>query len=212
MISVLSRDFWVLVLCGMLWGCSSPDSTSAVQKIPSQVDFNFHIKPILSDRCYACHGPDEKTREAGLRLDTKEGAFAALGDEKDHFAIMARDLDKSELHHRIHSPDPELVMPPPESNLSLSEYEKRLLDKWIEQGAEWKPHWAFIPPQKTPLPRVSKKKWPKNEIDYFILGKLDELGLQPEPEAAREKLLRRLSFDLTGFAAQPGRCGCISGR
>jgi len=109
--------------------------------LPDSVDYIFHVKPILSDRCYSCHGPDEKVREAGLRLDTKEGAFAAIGEHLDRFAIVSGNTDLSQLVSRINSIDEEKKMPPPSSNLSLTEYEKQLLTKWVSQGAIWKDHW-----------------------------------------------------------------------
>ena len=174
-------------------------ANESARQIPQQVDFNFHIKPILSDRCFTCHGPDEKTREAGLRLDTEAGAFAALGEKKDHFAIIAGDVEQSTLIHRIYSDDPDDIMPPPESNLSLSNYEKELLKKWIEQGAEWKDHWAFLPLEKPALPKVNNPEWCNNEIDHFILARLEKENLQASAQADKEYLIRRLSFDLTGL-------------
>ena len=169
------------------------------QSLPDRIDFNFHVKPILSDRCFKCHGPDEKTMEGGLGLDTKERAFVALGESKDHYAIVPGDVKASTLIQRIYTDNPDEVMPPPESNLFLSEQEKEILKKWIEQGAEWKPHWAFIPPAKPALPTLENDSWSNNEIDHFILAKLEAERLQPNPEAEKEMLLRRLSFDLTGL-------------
>ncbi|MEZ4990462.1 MAG: DUF1553 domain-containing protein [Saprospiraceae bacterium] len=186
----------ILVLFG-LNACRSDGSP--LTKLPKTVDFNFHIKPILSDRCFACHGPDEKARKGDLRLDIEAGAFAMLDSSEQRYAIVPGDLKNSSLVHRITTSDPELVMPPPESNLSLSEYEIALLKKWIDQGAEWKDHWAFIPPVKPEPPKVSKDDWPVNEIDHFILAKLEREGLTPEAAASREKWLRRVSFDLTGL-------------
>lgn len=198
--------FWLISLLLLLASaCNKTTSEQAAltdtrtKRIPDQVDFNFHIKPILSDRCFTCHGPDEKTREAGLRLDTEAGAFAALGDNKDHFAIFAGDVSQSTLINRIYSDDPDDIMPPPESNLSLSDYEKELLKKWIEQGAEWKDHWAFLPLEKPALPKVNNPEWSNNEIDHFILSRLEKENLQPSPQAEKEYLIRRLSFDLTGL-------------
>lgn len=188
--------FLFLLLLG-LNACRSDDSPQV--KLPKTVDFNFHIKPILSDRCFACHGPDEKTRKGDLRLDTEAGAFAMLDSSEQRYGIVPGDLKNSSVVHRITTTDPELVMPPPESNLTLSDYEIALLKKWIDQGAEWKDHWAFIPPEKPSLPEVSKDEWPVNEIDHFILAKLEREGLQPEAAAEREKWLRRVSFDLTGL-------------
>ena len=199
MITIRFPQLGMMLIGAMIGACNSSPTSPISQTLPKQVDFNFHIKPILSDRCFACHGPDENTREAGLRLDTQEGAFAALGEEKDRFAIVAGKLEQSELHHRIHTSEADEIMPPPESNLSLTNYEKKLLDKWIEQGAAWKDHWAFIPPQKTALPQVRKTAWVQNEIDYFILDKMENMGFVPEPKASKEKRLRRLSFDLIGL-------------
>mgnify|MGYP000194145504 FL=1 len=113
--------------------------------IPDKIDYIFDVKPILSDRCYLCHGPDEGTREAGLRLDIKENAFGAIGENLDRHAIIPGDLENSQLVFRINNPDQEKIMPPVHSNLTLSDYEKKVLTKWVEQGAEWKDHWAFIP-------------------------------------------------------------------
>ena len=158
-----------------------------------------NVKPILSDRCYLCHGPDEGTREAGLRLDTKEGAYAAIGEHLDRYAIVPNNIEASQLVHKINSQDPEKVMPPPDSNLKLSDYEKKILTKWVEQGAEWKDHWSFIPAAKPEIPKVSITNWPSNEIDYFILKHLDEKGLTPSEKASKEKLIRKVYFDLTGL-------------
>ena len=169
------------------------------QDIPDKIDFNFHIRPILSDRCYKCHGPDEKVRKASLRFDIKEDAFAPLDSSGSHFAIVPGDLKNSQLARRISSTDPDFQMPPPESKLSLSNRDIEILKRWIDQGAEWKDHWAFLPPQQADLPKVSNRKWPKNGIDHFIMKRLDEEGLSPSSEASRAKLIRRLSFDLRGI-------------
>ncbi|MCO6479632.1 MAG: PSD1 domain-containing protein [Phaeodactylibacter sp.] len=169
------------------------------QAVPEKVDFNFHVKPILSDRCFKCHGPDEKVREGGLALHDKALAFAALGEHGDRYAIIPGDPENSTLIQRIYAGDENDRMPPPESNLVLSEYEKAILKKWVEQGAEWKEHWAFLPPEKPEIPKVKHTSWPANEIDYFILAKLESLGLTPSGRETREKLLRRVSFGLTGL-------------
>lgn len=168
-------------------------------KLPDTVDFNFHIKPILSDRCFLCHGPDEGTREAGLRFDTEEGAFKALGEGLNRHAIVPGDIEKSQLVKRITALEEEKLMPPKTSNLSLSEYEKQLLIKWIKQGAVWKTHWSFVPPVKKALPKVSNPEWVSNDIDYFILKRLDQEGVKPSGKASKEKLLRKVYFDLTGL-------------
>ena len=178
------------------------DVQLAYQDLPEKVDFNFHVRPILSDRCFHCHGPDENARESGLRLDQEEAIFANI-PEKETFAVVAGNPQQSELVHRILSEDPDMVMPTPESNLSLTAEEKAVLIKWIEQGAEWKTHWAFNAPVKVELPEVERTDWLRNEIDYFVLDKLESLSLAPSDEASKETLLRRLSFDLNGLPPTP---------
>lgn len=201
-----NTQYWLVVLLlagltGALIKCAGPASATLSRN--DKVDFNFHIRPILSDKCFACHGPDENKREAGLRLDTEEGAFAALKDQPDLFAITPGSKEKSALWRRITTTDSTELMPPPEFNLALSETEIELIGRWIEQGAEYKKHWAFIPPQFNRLPNIRNKKWPRNEIDYFTLAKMEEHGLQPNEEADKSRLLKRLSFDLTGLPPSP---------
>lgn len=178
----------------LLHSCQSNNKEST-----SLVDYSFDVKPILSDRCYKCHGPDESKRKSNLRLDTEEGALALVGELKDHPAIIREHADSSELIKRIYTEDPELIMPPPDSKLSLTESEKQTLKAWINQGAKWKPHWAFVRPVKSPLPKVKKSSWPKNEIDYFTLSKMEEKGFKPSPEAESHILARRMAFDITGL-------------
>lgn len=168
------------------------------QSVPEKIDFNFHVRPILSDRCFACHGPDEKAREADLRLDLPETAFAKL-KETGHYAIVKGNPSQSTLVERIQSNDPEFMMPPPESKLSLNAQEKAILLKWIEQGAAWKTHWSYMAPEKTGLPAVKNSQWPIHPIDHFILARLEAEGLLPSQEADKPALIRRLSFDLTGL-------------
>ncbi len=170
-----------------------------LQTVPEKVDFNFHVRPILSDRCFKCHGPDKNKIEAGLAFHTKEAAFTPLGKEKNRFAIIAGDPENSGLVQRIFDTDPNEIMPPPESNLTLSDYEKKILKKWVEQGAEWKEHWAFIPPVKPKIPSPSNSAKAQNEIDYFILQKLEAQNQPFSAKATKEKLIRRVSFDLTGL-------------
>ncbi len=168
--------------------------------LPQKLDYNIHIKPILSDKCFACHGPDEAKQEAGLRLDMAESAYAELPETPGRWAISPGNLSKSELFHRILSEDPDQVMPTPESHLSLSPREKALLVKWIEDGAAYKPHWAFVKPVMPTVPKLKAKGFSlHNPIDHFIAGKLLEENLRPSPEASKEVLLRRLSLDLTGL-------------
>lgn len=199
-----------MVLAGtLLFAFFSRKSSNAETQLPETVSFNFHIRPILSDRCFKCHGPDEKKREAGLRLDTQEGAFAPLSDSSSagggsiHYAIVPHHPEQSTLIQRIYSTHPDSVMPSPDSHLSLSDFEKKLLRRWIEQGAKWEKHWAFSTPQVPGLPEVKNEKWARNEIDRFILQKQQEHGLEPSIEADKEHLIRRVSFDLTGLPPSP---------
>ena len=169
------------------------------EKLPAKVDFNNHIRPILSDRCFKCHGPDEKQRKANLRLDIADSAFAALKESPGSFAIVPGDPAHSQVFLRISSTDTSEQMPPPSSNVSLSAYEIKLIEKWIRQGAEYKTHWAFIAPQPQQLPETENKKWAKNEIDQFVLDKMESIGLSPNEQADKERLLKRVCFDLTGL-------------
>lgn len=132
-------------------------------------------------------------------MNTAEDAYMALGKKKDHYAIVPGDVEKSELVNRIYTTDESLMMPPPESNLSLTKYEKEILKKWIDQGAEYKEHWAFIAPEKPSVPKTTNTTWAQNEIDHFVLAQLEQNGLQPSEKATKEKLLRRVFFDLTGL-------------
>jgi len=193
-----------LVYCcilGSLWCCQQnlPEEVAqAYENLPETVDFNYHIKPILSDRCFACHGPDNNTREADLRLDTEEGAFAAL--ESGEKAFVPGSWSDSHALQRMLSDDPEIVMPPPESNLSLTDEEIATIAKWIEQGAEYKPHWAFIPPEKPEVPVMSQfAEFVKNPIDNFVAATLEVRELTPSAPADKQRLLRRATLDLTGL-------------
>ncbi|GGN03878.1 hypothetical protein GCM10010967_43400 [Dyadobacter beijingensis] len=188
----------------LLWllgcGVEKPKEVAlAMQDIPEEVDFNYDVKPILSDKCFACHGPDAKKQKAGLRLDTEEGAYKALKDAEGRHAIVPGDLAGSEMYTRLVSQDPKLKMPPPASNLALSVREIAVLTRWIEQGAAYKPHWSFIKPEKSELPRPELTGWARTPIDRFVLERLEKEKLKPSPEASREDLIRRASFDLTGL-------------
>jgi len=196
----------LLTLTGwLLAGCSSnllDEVETAYNRLPDEIDFNFHVRPILSDRCYKCHGPDEKARKADLRLDLEENVFSKIKD-KETFPIIPGKPWQSAVIERVLSHDPDFAMPPPESKLALTDEERATLVKWIEQGAKWKEHWAFIPPEKAELPKVKNESWTRNEIDYFVLNKLESLGFDPSQEANKETLIRRLSFDLTGLPPTP---------
>lgn len=197
-----TRLLLIYGLIFLLFSCS-PDLPEDVQlayeELPEMVDFNIHVKPILSDKCFACHGPDLAAQKAGLSLHTPEMAFASLKESPGKVAISPGNLNKSELFHRIISEDPDYRMPSIESNLTLTPREKAILIKWIEEGAEYKKHWAFIPPQQPELPKLTNKSWAKNPIDLFVSDKLEAEKIKPAPEADKETLLRRLSLDLIGL-------------
>ncbi len=158
--------------------------------------FGQDIRPILSANCFNCHGPDEESREAELRLDTREGAFA---DRDDYQVLVPGKPDDSELYRRISSTDPDLQMPPPDSQHQLKPEEIALLKLWIEQGAEWQRHWSFVAPTRPDLPEVEQTEWIREPIDRFVLARLKKNQLSPAAEADRRTLIRRLSFDLTGL-------------
>ena len=162
-----------------------------------RVDFNDQIRPLLSDRCYRCHGPDSGSRKAKLRLDTREGALTELDD--GWAVVKPGDPGKSELISRIFTANEDDLMPPPDSHLKLSDAEKELLKRWVTEGAEYKSHWSLIPVAKITPPSLRHAQWVRNPIDAFVLSRLEQEGLQPSPEASRETLIRRLALDLTGL-------------
>lgn len=165
-----------------------------------KVNFNTQIQPILSENCYACHGPDESKMEGGLRLDDR--TLALKGGESGK-AIVPGDPVKSLLIERILHSDPDEVMPPPEKKKRLKPEQAALIRQWIGEGAEWGVHWAFMTPERPPVPAVKDGAWVKNPIDSFVLAKLEEQKLAPSPEADAATLLRRLSLDLTGLPPTP---------
>jgi len=180
-------------------GCGRPGKDASGQ-LPDRVSYNFHIRPIFSDKCFACHGPDANKREAHLRLDKPESAFEPLTETKGAFAIVKGSPEKSELYKRISSTDPHYQMPVPESHFGLlTEQQIALVAKWIKQGAEYETHWAFTAPGKPALPKLDDNKWCRNEIDYFVLEQLNEKGLTPNEVADKERLLKRVSLDITGL-------------
>ena len=186
------------------------DIIAAQATLPLTVDYNLHVKPILSDRCFACHGPDQAKQQAGLRLDTPQGAYEALS-KSGHTAIVPGNLAKSELVNRILSTDPEEMMPTPKSNLSLTVGEKALLVRWVEQGAEYKQHWSLIQPTLTELPKVKEESWVKNDIDRFVLAKQAEKKVSHAGQADKATLLRRVSLDLTGLPPSPAEVDAFLG-
>ncbi|MEQ9407386.1 MAG: DUF1553 domain-containing protein [Fuerstiella sp.] len=166
----------------------------------SEIDFNRDIRPILSDACFKCHGPDEQQRVSEFRLDTRKGVF---GDVDAGKVVVPHNAVASRLYQRITSDDPEQRMPPPDSGRSLTERQIQLLRQWIADGAIWQQHWAFEPLQRPALPPTRANDWCRNEIDHFVLARLEQHSLQPSPSADRRTLIRRASLDLTGLPPTP---------
>lgn len=181
-----------------IWLFASLLTTFSVLSAGSDnVTFNMDVRQILSDACFACHGFDEKERKADLRLDTAEGAFADLGGYQ---AFLPKSLEESEAWLRIISDDENDVMPPPDFHKKLTEKEKDILKRWIEQGAVYEEHWSFVSPQKPAVPEVEGSR---NPIDSFLRDRLKKEGLKPNPKADRETLIRRVTLDLTGLPPTP---------
>ena len=170
---------------------------SQSNQAPRQIDFNRDIRPILSDKCWSCHGPDAPNKKIKLRLDSEASARADLG--RGRHAIVPGHPDESELVRRITSEKEIVRMPPADSGRTLTKSEIELLTEWIRQGARWQKHWSFVPPERPTLPTVRNRTWPRNPIDHFVLARLEKEGLSPSPEADRAALIRRVSFDLTGL-------------
>lgn len=188
------------VTASCCWVSCNQSNNEQDQRLPGTVSYDYDIRPILSDKCFKCHGPDISKQEAGLRLDYVKYAYAPLPEMKGAFAIVPGHPEQSELFKRISSTDSSYTMPLPSAHLgALTPYQVKLFEKWIKQGAKYETHWAFVKPKKAPLPEVKDKAWPKNEIDYFILAKQEKEGLQHNPEAQNETLLKRVSLDLTGL-------------
>lgn len=187
---LLSRVSAVLVLC-------SP----AAVRAEDAVSYNRDVRPILSDRCFACHGFDAKNRESGLRLDQRDAALS--GGDSGEPAIVPGAPAASLVIDRITSKDPDVIMPPPSLHKPLSAADVSVLTRWIAQGAPYEPHWAFIQPKLPEIPAVENEGWPRNTIDRFVLAKLEAAGLSASPEADRRTLIRRVSLDLTGLPPSP---------
>jgi hypothetical protein len=180
-------------LAAMLLAAASADAAGP--------DFAREVRPILSNRCFKCHGPDEEQREAGLRLDLREAATADLASGER--AIVPGHADSSELVARIESDDPDLVMPPPHTKVSLTPAERQTLAAWINAGAPYAPHWAFVKPERPAVPNREHDTWSKTDIDRFVLARLTAEGLAPSPEADRATLCRRVHLDLVGLPPSP---------
>lgn len=194
----------IAVLAMILLYVSCQSDHNSPERIPDQVSYNYDIRPILSDKCFNCHGPDAKKREAGLRLDIGAEAFKALQEHPNKHAIVPGKPEQSELYLRITSKDTGLQMPSIKSRLPrLTQHEIDLIKKWIEQGAKYEPHWAFVAPVKPELPKIDDKSWVINELDYFVLAKMQSKGLSPNAQASKERLLKRLYIDLVGLLPSP---------
>jgi hypothetical protein len=185
----LRRSTFVLFLALSL-------SLSAQEKPSAPVDFEREIRPLLSDTCYTCHGPDGSKRKSKLRLDTREGAFAARERVR---TIVPGKPDESELYRRLVTADEDDRMPPRKTQRSLSAAQVQRIRRWIEEGAPWSAHWSFVAPKAPAFPETKNRSWRRNPIDDFVLARLEKEGLAPSPEAERATLLRRVSLDLTGI-------------
>lgn len=195
----IAAIFIMLIFVCSTW-ISCHNKKKAEAPVPDKISYNFHVRPILSDKCFACHGPDKNHQEAGLRLDIPEIAFAPLKETKGAFALVPGKPELSEVYKRITSTDTSYQMPKPSSHLGLlSEREIKIFEKWILQGAKYEKHWAFTKPVKNPVPAAGDNKWVKNEIDNYTLAKMTEMDLAPNEEAGKEYLLKRVSLDLTGL-------------
>lgn len=201
MIRGAQRDVSRLVLlAGWALLAAYPAGSRAADAAATPVDFNRDVRPILADKCFACHGPDESHREAELRLDVRD---EALADRGGYQVVVPGKPDESELIERITSEDDDLRMPPGSTGKSLSDRDVEVLRAWIAEGGNYQTHWAWIAPQKPPVPAVSLADWPRNPIDHFVLAELHEQGLSPAPDADRRTLIRRLYFDLLGLPPAP---------
>ncbi len=181
---------------------------TAVEIADRVVNFDREVRPILSENCFTCHGPDEQKRQRGLRLDVKEGPFGDRG----HFGgpiVVPGSFARSLLHRRITSEDASERMP--WGREALTDDQIEIIRLWIDQGAEWKTHWSFIPPRRPALPPVQNRDWPRNPIDYFVLARLERDGLSPSPEADRATLIRRVTRDLTGLPPTPAEVNAFLG-
>ena len=165
------------------------------------VDFGRHIRPLLAEKCLACHGLDEETRETDMRLDTKEGLYAEL--DGGGRVVVPGDASQSALYARLVAEDEDERMPPVDAEKQLSEEEIALIKQWLDQGAVWEQHWSLVAPVRSPVPDVADKEWPRNEIDHFVSSRLEKEGMKPSAEADKVSLIRRVTFDLTGLPPTP---------
>lgn len=189
----------LIVTCALFQ--TAPQALSETDAKPAPVDFLRDVRPILSGHCFKCHGPDEATREAGLRLDVRDEALKEA--ESGYTALVPGDPDESEVIFRITTDEEESLMPPPSAKLALTAEQKDILKRWVADGAEYTPHWAFEAPTKPAPPEVDQSAWPANPIDHFVLNRLEKAGLKPSPEADKYTLVRRVYLDLIGLPPTP---------
>ncbi|HBU37010.1 MAG TPA: hypothetical protein DEB70_04305, partial [Planctomycetaceae bacterium] len=193
----LIRFFWV----GLLLYVSSVSQRAILAVQPETLSFNHDVRPILSRACFACHGPDSEDRQAGLRLDDRESALQEL--DSGMRAIVPGKPTESELVSRILDSDPDVIMPPPESNHVLTNKQKEILSAWVADGAEYQRHWAYVPPERHTTPKIVDDEWSLNWIDHFIFDRLTEKDISPATDADPITLVRRVTFDLTGLPPTP---------
>lgn len=204
-----ARLLAALGVCCLGWGAAAEEATlpamPALEELATAdaggpVDFSDQVRPILADKCFACHGPDAAARKADLRLDLEDAAYAA----RDEGAPIAKgDVRKSLIMQRISATDPGDRMPPTDFKKHLTPDEAKLVARWIQQGAKWEGHWAFTAPVKPAVPEVGEQEWPENPLDNFILSRLEKEGLQHAPRADKRTLVRRITLDLTGLPPTP---------
>ncbi len=185
-----------VVVSVVVGACSNP---SDIAGVPGNISYNWHVRPILSENCFKCHGPDAEGREASLRLDSAEFAFQRLEGPRERYAIVPGDTDSGELIWRIDAPNQDDVMPPVSTYKSLTDREKAILRQWIADGAEYQRHWAFLTPEVVPAPRTAFDDRAINGIDPYIFAGVEREGMTPSPQADRETLINRVSLTLTGL-------------
>lgn len=183
-------------MCALGGACTNPADIAGV---PENISYNWHVRPILSENCFKCHGPDIEGREASLRLDSQEFAFERLEGPRERYAIVPGNPDNSELIWRINTSNPDDVMPHASTRKALTDREKAILRQWIADGAEYQRHWAFLPPEIVPAPPADFDDRAANGIDRYVFARLESEGVTPSPEADRETLINRVSLTLTGL-------------
>jgi hypothetical protein len=192
-IKIKQRVSTHFIALGMVWGMALPSSSE-------EISFNRDIRPILSNKCFACHGPDEHDRKSKLRLDRSDGSDGAYREKDGTTALKPGSLEKSELWHRVITDDVDEIMPPPKAKKKpLTKEEQALIREWIESGAIYEKFWAFESPKKSDFPKLKEQGWSSNPIDLFVIKKMKSLRMSPSEEADKRTLIRRLSFDLTGL-------------